>query len=306
MHVRALHRQNSSLEILDGLSVDFYEGDILDRQRMRKACANVRWVFHAASQSAYWRNPELVKQTAVDGTRNVAQAALAAGVERFIFTSSIAAMGLPAEGELLTEDHQFNLPEGQFPYGATKRQAELTLLELTHQELDAVIVNPAIILGPGDINQISGSMVTEAARGWGFFYLDGGGNYIHIDDAAQGHLAAARLGERGQRYILGGENLSHRQAFTILTQIVGRRRPWLKIPGWVVPPAAWLIDRLPRRMGLPFDGNQLRMSRHFLYCDSARARHALKLAAPRPFQQAAEDAYHWYLRKGVLPPPRQR
>lgn len=304
MRVRALHRTSSSLKNLEGLSVELFQGDILDRERMDQACADVLWVFHAASQSAYWRNPESVKQTAIEGSRNVAEAALAAGVERFIFTSSIAAMGLPDDGELLNEEHVFNLPEEHFPYGAAKRQAELVLLEMVARGLDLVIVNPTIILGPGDANQISGSMVTEAARGWGFFYLDGGENYIHVDDAARGHLAAALHGEKGKRYILGGENLSHHEAFTILTQIVGRPRPWLKIPGWIIPPAAWLIDRLPRMIQLPFNGDQLRLSRKYNYCDISRAIQALNLDTPASFRQAATDAYHWYLKEGVIPEPK--
>lgn len=305
MRVRALHRQSSQLKILKSLSVDLFEGDILKRKTIDRACDGVRWVYHAASQSAYWRKPGSVIQTATEGTRNVAEAALAAGVERLVFTSSIAAMGVPLQGELLTEEHSFNLLEGDFPYGASKRQAELILLEVVNRGLDAVIVNPTIILGPGDVNQISGSMVTEAARGWGFFYLDGGENYIHVDDVARGHLAAALHGEKGKRYILGGENLTHLEAFTILTQIVGRPRPWLKIPDWIIPPAAWFIDRLPRWIRLPFNGDQLRLSRKYIYCDISRAIKALNLEAPNSFRQAATDAYNWYLQEGVIPEPRR-
>jgi dihydroflavonol-4-reductase len=300
MRVRALHRPSSNLDNLNNLSVEFFEGDILDRQRMLAACEQARWVFHAASQSAYWRNPESVQRTSVEGTRNVGETALAAGVERLIFTSSLASLGTPSNGQLLTEYHPFNLPETQFLYGAAKYQAELVLQQLVTQGLDAVIVNPTIILGPRDVNQISGSMVVEAAHGWGFFYTDGGFNYVHIEDVARGHLAAARLGVKGQRYILGGENLSHQEAFTILNEVVGRRAPWLKIPGWVIPPVAWLIDHLPRWVGLPFDANQLRMSRLYLYCDISRSREALKLGTPLPFRKAVEDTYQWYLQEGVI------
>jgi dihydroflavonol-4-reductase len=300
MRVRALHRASSSLQNLEDLPVELFEGDILDRERMVKACRGARWVLHAASQSAYWRNPESVQRTSVEGTRNVGEAALAAGVERLVFTSSLAAMGTPSNGELLTEDHPFNLPEPRFPYGAAKHQAELVLQQLINQGLDAVTVNPTIVLGPRDVNQISGSMVVEAAHGWGFFYTDGGVNYVHIEDVARGHLAAAQLGIKGQRYILGGENLSHKEAFTILNKVVGRRGPWLKIPGWVIPPVAWLIEHLPRWVGLPFDANQLRMSRLYLYCDISKSREALKLSTPLPFRKAVEDTYQWYLQEGII------
>jgi dihydroflavonol-4-reductase len=299
-NVRALHRASSTLKNLAGLPVEYFQGDILDLASMRAACVGTRWVFHAASQSDYWRNPDAVKRSAIEGTSNIANAALAAGVEKFVFTSSLSAMGIPVDDELLTESHTFNLPEEKFPYGAAKRQAELALLGFVEKGLDAVIVNPALILGPGDLNRITGSMVVEAARGWGFFYLDGGANYIHIEDVARGHLAAARLGEHGKRYILGGENISHQEAFTVLTQVVGRRPPWLKIPNWVVPPAAWLIDRLSGLIKLPFDANQLRISRRYIYCDIEPAQRKLQLDAPISFRQAVEDTYKWYLREGVI------
>jgi dihydroflavonol-4-reductase len=300
LRVRALHRPGSNRKNLQDHPVDYFQGDILDRERMVEACEGVRWVFHAASESAYWRNPQAVRNTAIEGTRNVAEAAMEAGVERMLFTSSIIAMGLPEKGELLTEDHKFNLPEKRFPYGAAKYQSERVLLELVEQGLDAVIVNPTLILGPGDLNAITGSMVIEAGRGWGFLYLDGGANYVHIDDVARGHLAAIKVGERGKRYILGGENLPHHQAFSILTKVVGRRPPWLKIPGWIVPPAAWLIDQLSGLVRLPFNADQLRMSAHYIYCDIEPARADLGLTAPLPFEQAVEDTYQWYLDEGML------
>ncbi len=300
VRVRALHRTSSDLSNLKELAVEYCEGDILDRQSMDRACHQARWVYHAASQSAYWRNPRSVKQTAINGTRNVAEAALDAGVERLIFTSSLAAMGIPLGAELLTEQHHFNLPEVLFPYGAAKHQAEQVIQQSVAQGLDAVIVNPTIILGPGDINQISGSMVVEAARGWSFFYTDGGANYVHILDVAEGHLAAARLGKKGARYIVGGENVSYKEAFTRLSELVGRKRPWLKIPNWIIPPAAKLMELLPPGTNLPFDKSQLLLSRHHLYCDIQPARDALELNPPRSFRQAAEDTYRWYQEQGML------
>jgi dihydroflavonol-4-reductase len=295
-----MHRPSSNLTNLKNLPVETFQANILDPEAMLQACQGVQWVYHTASQSAYWRYPESVKQTAVDGTRNVAEAALASGVERFVFTSSMSSLGIPAEGECLTEQHTFNLPESKFPYGAAKHQAEIALLEIVDRGLDAVILNPSLILGPGDLNIITGSFVIEAARGLGFFYLDGGTNYVHIEDVVQGHLAAAKLGECGRRYILGGENVAHYEAFTIFTQVVGRRPPWLKIPGWFVPPVAWLIELLQNFVKLPFDANQLRLSRYYTYCDVAPARQELKLGPPTPLRQAAEDTYHWYREEGML------
>jgi nucleoside-diphosphate-sugar epimerase len=235
--VRAMHRATSSLQALADLPVERVVADILIPETLGSAMKGVDWVFHTAAQSAYWRQPELVLQTSVLGTQNVMQAAWQSGVRRFVLTSSIAAMGIPAPGELLTEEHSFNLPPERFRYGYAKRLAEIEALK------------------------------------------------------------TARLGER---YILGGENLSHRQVFSTLTEIAGRRPPWLKIPSWTIEPAADMIDWLRPVLRLPFNSDQLRMSRHYLFCDLSKSRRELGLPEPRPFHQAAQDAYDWYREQGII------
>jgi dihydroflavonol-4-reductase len=295
-----MHRSTSSLAALQGLSVERVIADILLPDTLRDAFTDMDWVFHAAALSAYWRHPEKVMATAVDGTRNVLQSALDAGVTRVVLTSSIAAMGVPTHGELLTEDHSFNLDPEQFPYGYAKRQSEVEALKIAARGIEVVIVNPTVVMGPGDLNRISGSMVIEAARGWDFFWLEGGINAVHIQDVVEGHLAAALRGTPGERYILGGENLSHYETFTILAEVVGRRPPWLKVPGWLVEPVAHLIDWLKPVIHLPFNSAQLRMSRHHLYCDLTKSRRDLQLPEPRRFREAAQAAFDWYSSQGMI------
>jgi len=296
----ALHRKTSSLAALQGMHVERVIGDILDPQTLLPALEGVDWVFHAAAQSDCWRHPELVLQTIVEGTRNVMQAANQAGVKRAVLTSSLGALGVPVAGEVITEDHRFNLPPERFVYGYAKSQSEIEAFKIAARGLEVVIVNPSVVLGPGDVNRIGGSMVIEATRGWGFFWMASGTNYVHIDDVVAGHIAAAQQGRSGERYILGGGNLDHRQSFTILTEIVGRRRPWLKIPGWMIEPAAIAIEWLRPIVQLPFDSSQLRLSRYHLYCDTSKARRELDLPEPRPFRQAAQEAYDWYREQGVI------
>lgn len=300
LKVRALHRSTSGLGPILDLPAERVVGDILDPESLSRAMAGVDLVFHTAAQSDYWRQPEGVWRAAVDGTRNVVKAAGAAGVRRVIHTSSIAALGLPAQGELLDERHTFNLPPDRFPYGHAKHHAEKQALEVAASGLELVFLIPSVVLGAGDVHQISGSMVVEAARGRGFMYTDGGVNFVHIADVVEGHLAAARRGRAGERYILGGENLTHRQAFTILAEIVGRQPPWLRVPGWAIPPAAALIDTLGRFFRLPLNGDQLRLSAHRLFCDTTKARDELGLSTARPFRQAAQEAYDWYRAQGVI------
>ncbi|MEW6566659.1 MAG: NAD-dependent epimerase/dehydratase family protein [Chloroflexota bacterium] len=299
--VRAFHRPTSSLGLLTGLPVERAIGDILDPSSLGAAMQGVDTVLHTAAQSAYWRRPQDVVRSAVEGTRNVVDAARRCGVRRLVLTSSLAAMGLPAPGELLTEANTFNLSPNAFPYGYAKHQSEIEALRVAGDELEVVIVNPSIVLGQGDIHQISGSLVVEAARGRVFFWVEGGANFVHIADVVEGHLAALQRGRVGERYILGGENLGYHQVFETLAQITGRRPPRLKLPGGMIPLAAWVIDLIRRLVPLPLNGSQLRLSHAFLYCDVSKARSELGLGEPRPFRQAAQEAYEWYRAQGVIP-----
>jgi dihydroflavonol-4-reductase len=299
-HVRALHRRTSSLKALDGVAVDLHVGDILDPASLEPALRGVSLVFHTAAQSAYWRRPQDVLQAAVDGTRNVVEAARRAGVRRVVLTSSVAALGVPAAGELLDEAHPFNLPPGRFLYGFSKARSEEAARQAAGSDLELVIVNPSIVLGAGDVNRISGSIILESARGRAFVYTDGGANYVHVDDVTAGHLAAAARGRPGERYILGGENLTHRQALTEVARVVGRRPPWLRIPGGLVPPLASALDLVGRVVATPLIGAQLRMSRHRLWVDTSKSHSDLGLAAPRPFSLAVQEAYDWYRSAGMI------
>ena len=295
--VRAFHRATSNLTALDGTRVLHCVGDILDPDSLRPALRGADLVFHAAAESAYWRNPQQVIQAAVQGTCNVVEAARSAGVRRLVLTSSLAALGIPTRGERLTEAHRFNLPPERFPYGFAKHRSEREALRLANEAMEVVIVNPSAVFGAGDWKPISGSLVVESARGRGFVYIDGGWNVVHIDDVVRGHLAAARLGRPGERYLLGGENLTHRQTLEIIAQVVGRRPPWLRLPGWSVEPLAWSIDRTRAVLALPLDGNQLRMSRHHLYCDLTKSQRELGLPEPLPFSQAVHEFWDWYRRQ---------
>jgi len=299
--VHALHRSTSSRLALEGLPVETFVGDILDSTTLAPALRGVTLVFHVAAQSAYWRHPQGVVRTAVEGTRLVVQAAAEAGVRRLVLTSSVGALGVPRPGERLDERHEFNLPPRSFPYGYAKHASELAARRAAEGRLELVIVNPSIVLGPGDLNRISGSLILETVRGRAFVYTDGGANYIHVDDVAAGHQAAAERGRPGERYILGGENLTHRQALTAIAQMVGRRPPWLHLPDAVVPAAAALLDAAGRLVPLPMNGAQMRISRHRLFCDVTKAQRELAFTASRPFSQAARQAYDWYRSAGMIP-----
>jgi dihydroflavonol-4-reductase len=298
--VRALHRRTSNLAVLEGLAVERVAGDILDPASLRAAMAGVGRVYHTAARSDYWKNPRGVVEAAVEGTANVVEAARAGGARRLVLTSSVGALGAPRDGRPLTEADSFNLRPNEFPYGYGKFLSEKEALRRAGDALEVVIVNPAVVLGPGDVHQISGSLVIEAARGRAIVWMEGGINIVHIADAVEGHLAAMERGRPGERYILGGENRTHREVFATLAEIVGRRPPWLKIPHWALRPAGAVADALSPLIRLPFDGSQLRMSGYRLFCDITRAQRELGLGVPRPFREAAQETYDWYRAQGVL------
>lgn len=298
--LRVLHRPTSRLDLLEGLDLERAVGDILQPDTLHPALEGVQFLFHAAAQSDYWQNPQGVTRTAVEGTRNVIQAARKAGVRRAVLTSSAAALGVPESGERIDEEHAFNLPPERFPYGYAKHLSEQVAREAAGEGLELVILNPSIVLGPGDINRISGSMVIEAARGLGFFWVEGGFNAVHVQDVAQGHLAALTRGQPGQRYLLGGENLTYYQAFSTLNRITGHPPPWLKIPRWVIEPGARLVEGLRPLLPIPFDANQLRISRYYLHYDLTKSQRELQLPDPIPFEQAVRETYRWYVEQGVL------
>jgi dihydroflavonol-4-reductase len=232
---RILRRRSSRLEALEGLSYEEAIGDILDRESLLRAMDGCDWVFHVAAVSDYWRQGvEWLYQVNVEGTRQVLQAAQETGVKRLVYTSSVIALGIPAQGEVGDETLEFNIPPGRFRYGHSKHLAEQEVQRAVRDGLEAVIVNPSLILGPRDLNKISGSIVIEVKQGILRFYLPGGANYVAVEDVVAGHIAAAERGRVGERYILGGENLSHRQVIDTVVAVTDGPRPLFSLPRWAI------------------------------------------------------------------------
>ncbi len=301
--VRALHRASSRLDALAGMPVEHAIGDVLEPETLPQAMRGCDVVFHVAAVADYWRQPPTkLYRVNVEGTRAVCQAALGARVSRLVFTSSAASLGVPKPGELADESHEFNLPPHRFPYGHSKLLAEGIVREFVAQGLDAVIVNPSVILGPGDLNLISGSIVTEVAmRRVPRVYPPGGVNYIDVADVCAGHIAAAQRGQTGERYILAAHNLTHREAMQIVCQVVGAPMPRWGLPRALIRPLAVMVDLAAKiaQRPLPLNGDQLRLSGEFVYFDSSKA--VLELGLPQtPFRETVERTYQWYKIHGYL------
>jgi dihydroflavonol-4-reductase len=222
-----------------------------------------------------------------------------------VFTSSAAAVGLRADGKPADETIPFNLPPRRFPYGYSKAQAEDAVRQAVEQGQDAVILNPVVILGPGDLNLISGSMIREIARlQWATTYTSGGVAVIDVRDVARAHLAAAEKGWAGERYILGAANYSYRQLFALIADVIGVAPPAIYVPDVLLPPLAALVD-LARTLGLrtPVDANQVRLGAHNIHFDFSKAWD--ELGKPQiPIRQSIEDTYAWYRERGYMQPDR--
>ncbi|MFW6062626.1 MAG: NAD-dependent epimerase/dehydratase family protein [Chloroflexota bacterium] len=300
---RVLHRTTSSMTALEGLQYEAVVGDVLDEpQDLAAAVEGCDWVFHTAAVADYWRQgADWLYRVNVEGTRHMLTAARLGGARRFVFTSSLAAMGLPQSGELLDESDEFNLRPEQFPYGHSKHLAEQEVRRAVEDGLEAVIVNPSVVLGPRDVNQISGSIILEAARGLIRFAPPGGVNFVAVQDVAAGHIAAAEKGQVGERYILAGENLLHTEALAVICRVVGREPPRLQIPRWLLPPAAAGVRVMRFFLGnrVPVDANQVRMMGARLFADNSKAVSELDLPQT-PFETTVQCTFRWYNEHGYL------
>lgn len=300
--VRVLRRQASRLVGLADLDVEHVFGDVLDGEAVARGVRGCDVVFHVAALSSYWRAQRAeVYRVNVEGTQNVVAACLRTGVSRLVHTSSVAAIGLPAAAELANEETRFTRAQERFAYAHSKYLAEREVQRGVSQGLSAVIVNPAVVIGAGDHNLISGSLIVELARRPLPIMPPGGICLADVAAVVQGHLAAAEQGRVGERYILGGENLPYLKMAGIICEIVGRRAPRWTAPAWLLPSAAAVLDAFNRLSSRPplASGDQVRLAARNAFFDSSKA--VAELNYPLlPFRKAAQDAYRWYSENGYL------
>jgi dihydroflavonol-4-reductase len=300
--VRVLHRATSKLIMLEGLPIEHVLGDVQEPDAVACAVAGCDLVFHVAAVASYWRTErEQVYKVNVEGTRIVMEACLAAGVSRVVHTSSVAAIGIPRDGRPADENATFDALSATFAYADSKHRAEAVVLQAVARGLRAVIVNPGAVYGAGDHNLISGSMVLELARRSVPFVPDGGLCVVDVDAVVQGHLAAAERGRIGERYILGGENLTFLEIAADICAVVGRPAPRATVPGWTLSPAAYAVDMINRlRLGPPVvSGEQIRMAGLKVFYDTTKAVRELDYPL-LPFREAVEKTYRWYRENGYL------
>ena len=302
--VRALVRRGSSRANVAALDIELVEGDIRDADLLRRTMRGARYLFHVAADYRLWApDPSEILETNVDGTRAAMAAALETGVERVVYTSSVATLRLSEDGAPADETTPLDAVEA---IGVCKRSKVLAerLVErmVADAKLPAVIVNPSTPVGPRDIRPTpTGRIVVEAASGRMPAFVDTGLNLAHVDDVAAGHIAALRHGRVGERYILGGENMTLGHMLTEIARLAGRGPPTMKLPPQLIYPIAYAAEALARlREREPFvtvDG--LRMAKYKMFFTSAKAERELSYHA-RPASEALRDAYRWFLDAGYL------
>lgn len=239
----------------------------------------------------------------VDGSRDLARAACDAGVSRFVYTSSVAVLRPLPGTEIADETAAAAVGDMISHYKKSKFLAEEAVMQLVREEsAPVVIVNPSAPFGPRDIKPTpTGRIVLDAAKGRMPAYLDTGLNAVHVDDVAEGHVLAYDKGEIGERYILGGDNLTLREIIEIVTDYVGRSGPWLKLPRAPLFPVAWAAEMVARITGREpvVTVDALKMTAKHMYYSSDKARSKLGYA-PRPAREALTDSVDWYRANGFL------
>ncbi len=298
-NIRVLTRSSSDQRNLQGLDVEIVTGDLSDPASLKTAVSNCNYLYHVAADYRLWaKHPQELYKNNVDGTENLMLAALDSGLERIVYTSSVAVLGINADATPSNEDTPVNLEMMIGDYKRSKYLAEECVKKLIRErDLPAVIVNPSTPIGPRDIKPTpTGRIIVDAVAGRMPAYVDTGLNVAHVDDVAAGHLLAFDKGVIGERYILGGEDLSLREILIRIAAISDGKPPLVRLPASVVLPIAWISEFWANLT----DGEEpratiagVRMSRKKMFFSCAKAERELDYKH-RPAQQALTDAINWF------------
>jgi len=302
--VRVLVRPTSQLHPArqpGGLNVEPVQGDLRDRSSLKKALEGVTQVFHVAADYRLWaRNPDEIYESNVQGTGNLIDASRQAGVEKFVYTSSVATIAVPASGGLPDERTKARLDQMIGHYKRSKFMAENVVMDAARNGFPAVVVNPTTPIGPGDWKPTpTGRIIVDFLNGRMPAYVDTGFNVVGVEDVAEGHWLAAKNGRIGERYILGERNIALREFLAIVAAATDRAAPRVRLP-YVVALAAGHMENLwcsvmGREPRIPLEG--VRMAKHKMFVDASRATRELGFR-PAGIEAAVGRAVRWYIENG--------
>ena len=303
--VRFLHRAASDTRNIDGLPGVRVTGDLGDAASLKRAVAGCESVYHVAADYRLWvPRPEEIYRINVEGSVALVRAAMEAGVRRIVYCSSVAVLGINKDGTPSDEETPVSLADMIGHYKRSKFLAEEAVRKLVAAEkAPVVIVNPSTPVGPRDIKPTpTGRLIRDAALGKMPAYVDTGLNIVHVDDVAEGHMLAHDKGRIGERYILGGDDMSLRDILAAVCAAAGRKPPSVRLPRRALYPLAYAVEgwaRLVSGKEPLFTVDGLRMAAKRMYFSSAKARRELGYA-PRPGRAALEDAVAWMRGAGLL------
>jgi dihydroflavonol-4-reductase len=301
--LRLLVREGSKRTNLVGVEAELVTGDLADPAGFDRAVAGCRYVFHVAADYRLWvPDVAAMRRVNIDGTVGLLRAAAAAGVEKCVYTSSVAALGLTRDGTPADETTTVDEAVLIGAYKRSKYDAEQAVRALAAAGQNIVIVNPSTPVGPGDIKPTpTGRMVLDAARGRMPAYVNTGLNVVHVDDVADGHVAALAKGRAGEAYILGSENLMLRDLLVMIAAQARRRPAKVRLPIAPLMPLGWAMERVAALTGVTplMTPEILKMARKKMFFSSAKAIAELGYA-PRPARVAVEDALDWFATRGML------
>ena len=303
--MRLLVRPTSRMDNIADLAAERVVGDLRDLQSLKTGMSGCEFVFHVAADYRLWsRNGQELYDSNVEGTRNVLAAARDSGVRRVIYTSSVATMGFGNNGRLTDEKTPVTLSNMIGDYKRSKFMAEQLAIEAARRGQNVVVVNPTTPIGERDIKPTpTGRIVVDFLRRKFPAYVDTGLNLVDVADCAQGHLLAMEKAVSGERYILGGENLTLKQILDKLAAITGLPSPKIKLP-YAVAYATGVVDTLvsgtimKREPRVTLDS--VRMGRKKMFITSAKAERELGWN-PGPVDGALRRAVEWFQANGYAP-----
>ena len=301
--VKALVRQSSVLDNLKNLDVEIVQGDLKDRSSLKRCLKDCKYLFHVAADYRLWvPKPEEIYQNNVIGTENLMEEALNSEIEKVIYTSSVAVLGKPINGDIANEKTPVNKDQMIGHYKKSKFIAEEKVKELYKtRRLPVVIVNPAAPVGPRDIKPTpTGKMILDAAMKKIPAYLDTGLNIVHVEDVAKGHLQAFKKGKFGERYILGGENMTFKEILEMIANLCGHSPPKIQLPKKPLYPIGYLFEIFARLFNLKnpmLTVDMIRMAEKKMFFSSEKAKKELSYTY-KSAKIALKDAIQWFIDNG--------
>jgi dihydroflavonol-4-reductase len=301
-NVRVLMRASSSNRAISDLSLEYVTGDLRDVASLERAMSGVQRVFHVAADYRLWaKHPQDIYDSNVGGTKNLLSAAKSAGVEQLIYTSTVATIAVDRP-ELPNELTDSKLDEMVGHYKRSKWMAEQEVLQAAQAGLPAIVAMPTTPVGPWDWKPTpTGKIVLDFLNGKMPGYVETGLNFVGVEECAAGHLLVAERGKIGERYLLGGENLTLKQLLDMLAKITGLAAPSMKIPHGVALGVAYVESAFSRLIGkepgIPVEG--VRIAQHLMFVDASRAQRELGFR-PGSVPAALERAVRWYQANGYV------